>query len=769
MKKIFLYLFPIILALSVSAQTARKITGKVYDASSKEPLQGAAVSDKQNHIAITDASGRFSIITSDEILFVHFTGFDLQSISTKTSTTLAIALTPSNNVLQQVVVTASKTAEKRSEAPVAITVISKQTIDETKAQRIDNLLNKVSGVFMVNLGGNEQHEMSIRQPMTTKSLFLYMEDGIPIRTTGVYNHNALLEMNMAAAKSIEVIKGPASALYGGEAIGGSVNILTQAAPAYANGSVNLQLNNAGYKRVDAQVGTTTGKWGFLASGYYANKKNGPIDYSDFHKSAITLRTDYKPNDKTSWTNTFAYVDYYADMTGALDSIKFSQKNYSTPHTFTFRGVTALRIKSILSQVWNANSQSSVSFMYRNNAVKQNPSYSVASTSNAALFKGQINENAFTTYALFAQHVQKFNWLKSKLVAGASLEISPQTYYAKFIWINKDLSSGNYVNYTSPAPDSLLSNYKTGISNIAGYINYEFSPLKDFKVVTAVRYDAFRYNFQNGLPVTASSGTPSTITKFSRVAPKVGFTYNKKGIGFYANYSEGYVPPQITELFNTTKVPYLLPQTFVNYEVGGWLSLIKNKVYIDYSLYLLQGSNEIINVKQPDNSFINQNAGKTKHIGIEYGITYKPNSQWSIRFSGTNAKHTYTDNVVKGVDFSGKEISAAPHFTSNAEIIYKPKFIKGFRMAAEWQHQGKYFMDDFNNFTYKGFDVINFRVGYQIKAVELWVNALNAFNQYYSTFASKNATANGNNSYSYNLGDPREITFGIAYKFGKKII
>ncbi len=64
---------------------------------------------------------------------------------------------------------------------------------------------------MVNLG-NEQHQMSIRQPMTTKSLFLFLEDGIPVRTTGLFNHNALLEMNMAAVKNIEVIKGPSSSL-----------------------------------------------------------------------------------------------------------------------------------------------------------------------------------------------------------------------------------------------------------------------------------------------------------------------------------------------------------------------------------------------------------------------------------------------------------------------------------------------------------------------------------------------------------------------------
>jgi len=77
------------------------------------------------------------------------------------------------------------------------------------------------------------------------------------------------------------------------------------------------------------------------------------------------------------------------------------------------------------------------------------------------------------------------------------------------------------------------------------------------------------------------------------------------------------------------------------------------------------------------------------------------------------------------------------------------------------------MDDLNAYTYKGFNVVNFRAGYQIKGIELWINALNAFNEYYAVLATKSSTSNGNSSYAYNMGDPREITFGIAYKFGKK--
>ncbi len=113
------------------------------------------------------------------------------------------------------------------------------------------------------------------------------------------------------------------------------------------------------------------------------------------------------------------------------------------------------------------------------------------------------------------------------------------------------------------------------------------------------------------------------------------------------------------------------------------------------------------------------------------------------------------------------MSGAPRFTGNAEVSYKPSFVKGLRVSAEWQRQGKYFMDDLDLYTYGGFDVVNIRAGYQYKGFELWVNAINAGNRFYSTFSSKNATANGSSSYSYSLGDPREITVGLAYHFGKK--
>ena len=672
--------------------------------------------------------------------------------------------------LDEIVVSGNRTAQKRSESPIAISTIDKQTMEDTKAQRLDLLLNQVSGVNMINLG-NEQHEMSIRQPMTTNNLFLYLEDGVPIRTSAVFNHNALLEMNMAAAKRLEVIKGPASALYGAEAIGGAVNLITLAPPAYTSGMVSLQASDEGYKRVDAQVGGTFGKLGFIISGYYAGQANGPIQYSDFHKSASTYRLDYAIDPHTLWSNSVAYVDYYSDMYGQLDSTHFAQKNYAAQVFFTYRKVYAFRGKSVLRHDWNQNSTTTATFMYRNNSVIQNPSYQIGSyrpggSLSADTATGNINDNAFKSYGLFLQHIQHFGFLNSKLIIGAGAELTPQSFYENFIWVQKKAVNGlsDYVGFTSP--DSALAKYTTFVTDFGSYADYEFSPFRGLRVSTALRYDDFQYVFVNDLPGSPVTGGPSSVTHYSKLAPKLGLTYNYRGVGFYGNYSEGYVPPQITDVFGkTANNTYLQPQTFHSYEVGGWMSLWKNKLYVDWSAYLMNGTNEIISVRLPSGIYESENAGHTRHRGLEYGLSYRPSNEWLIRVSASNAKHTYVDYVSEGADYDGKEMPDAPHFFGNASVTYKPRYIKGFRVSVEGQHVGRYYMDNLQQYTYGGFNVMNIRLGYEVPHFEIWINALNVLNEYYSTI-SQVSVSGGVAAYSYQLGDPRALTLGISYRFGK---
>src|SRR5690606_23272256 len=170
------------------------------------------------------------------------------------------------------------------------------------------------------------------QPITLKSLFLYLENGVPIRPTGSYNHNALLEMNMAATNSIEVIKGPASSIHGSEAIGGTINFISKEASFYPTANLSVQADNLGYKRTDFGAGNTFGKLGVYVGGYYANRRNGYREHNEFDKLALTFRTDYTLGNGDKITTTGSLVDYLADMSGSIDSTMFYSRNYPSLHS-----------------------------------------------------------------------------------------------------------------------------------------------------------------------------------------------------------------------------------------------------------------------------------------------------------------------------------------------------------------------------------------------------------------------------------------------------
>ncbi len=652
--------------------------------------------------------------------------------------------------LTTIVVSANKLKEKRIESPVAISILSPKTIDETKAQRIDFLLNKVSGVYMPTIG-NEQHMMSIRQPISLKGLYLYLEDGMPIRTSGLFSSNALIEMNSSNIHSIEIIKGPASALYGAEAIGGVVNILTTPVPSKAEAFISTQITNTGFKKLDLSWGAPTKTGGWMISAAWTDQKNGITEYSDFNKKALSVKRTFKVNEKLKGYQNLQYINYYTQMTGSLDSIKFFQKNFGSQQSFTFRKIDALRFRQNLDYNWNTHSNTTFNFMYRNNTMDQNPAYLIASTANPTKFKGQVNSNHFDAYVLDLQHVWSIPRLSSKIMLGGYWDITNQNLIANYIDILKDTSIGKFTKFTYPSRDSLITNYNTQISNKAFYFNYIANLNKAIRLNMTMRYDNFEYLFNNLLPI----GTPSANNIFTQFTPKLGLTYNQRWWGGYVNYSKGFVPPQITEIYNAIRVPYLLPQNFSNIEIGSWYQ--SKKLSAEISIYSLQGKNEIISVRQTDGVNLNQNSGATSHIGIEYQVRYQLAPSMDISIAGSNTKHTYLNTRIKGVDVSGKEMNAAPNLFNNVSFNWKPT--KLIRSSLEWIHQSAYYMDETNTTRYPGFNLLNARFGLQLKKSEIWLNVLNLTNTYYSTMATKNFSVKGSSAYSYYLGEPRAITIG----------
>jgi iron complex outermembrane receptor protein len=201
-----IFLQATILYMCVLTAQAQSIQGKVFDTQTKEPVPGATVQIVSSNIGTTtDNNGHFQLITDQTNVTIKISsiGFSAREIVVSDSKRLTIGLESASENLQSVVVTGNREASLRTESPIAISKLTPKMIDEAKPTAMYEIVNKVPGVMMVNLG-NEQHSMAIRQPFTTNAYFLYMEDGVPIRPMGVFNHNSILEFNQFAISSVEV-------------------------------------------------------------------------------------------------------------------------------------------------------------------------------------------------------------------------------------------------------------------------------------------------------------------------------------------------------------------------------------------------------------------------------------------------------------------------------------------------------------------------------------------------------------------------------------
>ncbi len=766
MKKIILTVLLICIStLSIWSQEIT-IKGTVVDAFD-EPLEGVVIKSKKlNKATTTDETGNFILenIEEGEWLIFSFIGYDTASIRAKD--TMNVTMNEATTDLDMVVVSASRALQRRKDLPVAISTVSRLTMEEVNPISIDQVLNQKSGVHMVDLG-NEQHMMAIRQPISTKSLYLYLEDGIPIRPTGVFNHNALLEMNMLATETIEIIRGPYSSLYGSEAIGGAINFITEKPSKALTGTVGFRGHTDGYLRGDFKISKTFGKTGAYLAVYKSAINDGIRDYGDYDKLAVTGKVTHQFSDKLDWSNTITYVDYFSEMSGSLDEEKFKNEDYSSYHTFTFRDAKALRFNSTLNSKWNDHNITTLSLIFRDNTMKQNPSYRIADdTEFGDTTTGELNDNSFKTFALYLQHNFKFDVMNSNLIVGTNLDYSPKTYTAEILDVYRN-EEGVFESYT--ATGVYKSDYETDIVNTGFYLSGDIEPFENFKVNAGLRYDINSYDFRNNLDDASDYSSKDAKETFNSITPRIGLAYNfAQNIGLYTNYSVGFIPPSIGDLFRKDDVPLLDPSTFYNIELGGWVGLLNNKLYLDFAVYSLKGKDEVVSVTTKVDGITlreNQNVGETKHSGVEFGINYKPIEGLSIRYNGAYSKHEYVDFVTKIVDgepvkdYSGNEMPGAPEWVTNAGIDYKPKaFLKGFRIGLEWQHVSEYFTDQENEYTYEGYDAFNARLGYDMKHFGFWMNVMNLSDKLYATRAN---TAWGRTTYT--PGMPRTLVFGVNYK------
>lgn len=680
-------------------------------------------------------------------------------------------LLSANYRIDSIVVSASRAETPLNQTPVSISQVGRSAIDDKAPAFTGEVLNTIPGVHMTDLG-NEQHSMSIRQPMTTQAVYLYMEDGIPLRPTGLFNHNSLYEVNLDGISRIEILKGPASSLYGSNSVGGTVNFLTDAPSREFSAKIGAQGSDQGYWRTDFNVSDSNGNIGGRVSGYVSQRNGGWQEYNDAKKESLTVRIDWQPRDDTKIKTVATHNHLDTDMPGSLFEEDFDDDPGKSYNTFTYRKVTADRASVVVDGDWFDIGATTLTLYARNNSTEQNPSYSIGTRKFpiiGAQLSGRPNDNDFISLGTDIRQQFDFAWLDSRLIAGVSLDNTDNDYTEDNTLVLQDSATGEYLS------DSFLSHrrdYNVKLKNRAAYAQYEMSPLRDLRLVFGGRYDKTRYDYTNHFVPSASTGAPSEARDFNHFSPKFGAIWSLSAQhSIYFNHAQGFVPPEVSALYGSLITPNLVESVFVNNEIGWRALILDGRLQIETAMYQLAGDDEVVNYSTSPGVSEPRNAGKTRHRGIELGASWRIAPEWETSVAAAYSEHDYRQyRVSSTLDYSGNEIPGGPNWIGNTTLRWMPQMLAGFSAELEWQYLGEYEMNNANSVQYGGFNLFNLRLAYAMTQWRVWLKGTNLGNREYAETATSSYSGVGtyspNTQNSYSPGNPRTVAVGIEYKIGE---
>jgi outer membrane receptor for ferrienterochelin and colicins len=309
MKKTVLLLATILGILQVAAQTNIKFI--VKDSESKTPLAGASVSIKNIRTVVTDAYGIAEITNiPDGKVEVTFTysGYTQQTetFTFPLAAAIEIFMTAEETDMEEVVIQSTRTSRSIANTPTRVETIDGEEIEEKNNMRPANvsmLLHESTGLQVQQTSATSANA-SIRVQGLDGRYTQLLKDGYP-NFGNFASGLSILEIPPLDLKQVEVIKGPASTLYGGGAIAGVINFISKMPKEKAEYNFLLNQSNIGQTNIGGYGAQKKGKWGYTVLALVNFQKAYDVDddhFSELPKSnsfTINPRLFYYPDASTT--------------------------------------------------------------------------------------------------------------------------------------------------------------------------------------------------------------------------------------------------------------------------------------------------------------------------------------------------------------------------------------------------------------------------------------------------------------------------------------
>lgn len=694
----------------------------------------------------------------------------------------AWAADPAESALPEMTVTGTREGELLSETPATVGIIGDRTLRETRPTHPKDVLNQVPGVWVSNLSG-EGHSTSIRQPLTTSPVYLYLEDGIPTRSTGFFNHNALYEINVPQSGGIEVMKGPGSALYGSDAIGGTINVLTRTPPREAEFELTGEAGSYGWGRVLMSGGNAQGDDAWRAS-LNLTRTDGWQDDAGYDRQTGTARWDHALGDDALLKTVLSFSKVDQQHVGKLNQAEFDATPRANNVPFSFRQVDAYRLSSAFEKE-TAGSLLSFTPYVRDDSMEIIPNWSVGYDPSRYTTQNQ-------SFGFLSKYRRDFEPMRARVIVGLDFDYSPGSRDEDSIRLDKLTNAYGGTTYslnTAVAPVKIYD-YDVSFRGISPYVHGEASLTDRLRLTAGLRYDDMQYDYENrfnngvagatqGVPGPFPAGgwyghVASTRVGYTHWGPKLGATYAfSDNLNGFAAYSNSFRTPSEGQVFRGSRestaikaqaaaesLLALKPVIVDNLELG--LRGQSGSLHYEVSVYHMTKKDDIVSFTDPVTTQRTVvNAGKTLHRGIELGLGLPLAQAWQLDASLSYARHTYETWVVSGtVDYSGKEMETAPRVIANTRLSYSPGYMNGGRIQLEWFKLGSYWLDAANTGKYGGHNLVNLRANYPFgKGMEVYGSLSNLFDKRYAETTDGTGAAP-----TYTVGLPRTLVVGLQAKW-----
>lgn len=658
-------------------------------------------------------------------------------------------------------VTATKTKTPIMETPMAIQVVPKAVLNDQQAITLEQSLNNVSGVFP-GLGLNGVETFNIRGFNTWD----YYRNGVRFQSALSQTGNR----EVANLERIEVLKGPASILFGRIEPGGMINLVPKTPQATPYYSLQQQFGSYDLYRTTLDATNRLNQDGSLRYRLnFAYEDKGSFrQFVDNHHFFVAPVIQWRISDRTQITAEIEYKtgkyahDYGFPAIGNRPANLPINRNLGESFNgASFDEITAgFHWSHAFSDNWEIKHRFYLQRTDENDNVAL-PSALRADNRTLDRFFAGFRNNKIATYTTnvdLTGHIDTWGIKHTLLMGGdyynfRNRGLMIDNFNFPSIDIFNPVHSGTTVR--DPADDSL---YDTRENWFGLYFQDQIKLPHNVHVLAGFRYDNARIEFNN----TFGGATTITPSKQDRISPRIGVLWQPiKPVSFYGNYVENFGMPNA--FFSGADGQTLRAETAQQWEAGIKTEFFDGRFSTTLAWFYLTKQNIATTHPDPELAFrgVSVLTGEARNRGVELDISGELSPGWNIiaNYAYINSEITQNNDGTQGNRFPNVPSHAGNIWTTYA---FQNETLRGLKIGGGVTLRGKREGNQQNDFQMPGYDVFNLMASYAVKVgksqITAQLNINNLLNEEY--FPS----SGGFNRARIGVGTPRVFLGSVRIEY-----